>query len=253
VAPTNEDSGKKRIRTSLVALSSAAVLAVYGAGYMRTGAAAERLAEEPVRRRPAVPTVIKAAPPVPSAGPAAPADASLDVARISADTVASTAPNTTVSTSIVRNAPAASVPAIASAVETPIASRPAATAPVPDTVPTPTLASAATTPLAIGAVPASDHAAALPPPPASQYRDGTYTGWGTSRHGDIQASVIISDGKILSAKISLCYTRYSCSVIDPLPPQVAVRQSPEVDYVSGATQSTNAFYYAVIEALSKAK
>jgi len=26
-----------------------------------------------------------------------------------------------------------------------------------------------------------------------------------------------------------------------------------VDYVSGATQSTNAFYYAVVEALSKAK
>ena len=35
--------------------------------------------------------------------------------------------------------------------------------------------------------------------------------------------------------------------------EVAERQSPEVDYVSGATQSTNAFYYAVVEALSKAK
>ena len=34
-----------------------------------------------------------------------------------------------------------------------------------------------------------------------------------------------------------------------LPPQVVSRQSPEVDYVSGATQSTNAFYYAVVEAL----
>ena len=38
-----------------------------------------------------------------------------------------------------------------------------------------------------------------------------------------------------------------------LPPQVVTRQSPETDYVSGATQSTNAFYYAVVEALSKAK
>ena len=58
--------------------------------------------------------------------------------------------------------------------------------------------------------------AAVPvtPPPASQtaaahadsaaqqadkdhphYRDGTYTGWGTSRHGDIQASVDIKDGR----------------------------------------------------------
>ncbi len=65
--------------------------------------------------------------------------------------------------------------------------------------------------------------------------------------------MIIAGGRILSAKIAQCLTRYSCSVIDPLPPQVAIRQSPEVDYVSGATQSTNAFYYAVIEALSKAK
>jgi uncharacterized protein with FMN-binding domain len=42
-------------------------------------------------------------------------------------------------------------------------------------------------------------------------------------------------------------------VIDMLPPQVAKRQSPEVDYVSGATQSTNAFYFAVVDALGKAK
>ncbi|MEI9971228.1 MAG: FMN-binding protein [Ignavibacteriota bacterium] len=36
-------------------------------------------------------------------------------------------------------------------------------------------------------------------------------------------------------------------------PEVHERQSAEVDYVSGATQSANAFYYAVVEALSKAK
>jgi uncharacterized protein with FMN-binding domain len=42
-------------------------------------------------------------------------------------------------------------------------------------------------------------------------------------------------------------------VIDRLPPQVAQRQSPDVDYVSGATQSANAFYFAVVDALSKAK
>jgi len=34
---------------------------------------------------------------------------------------------------------------------------------------------------------------------------------------------------------------------------VVERQSAEVDYVTGATQSTNAFYYAVVQALSKAK
>jgi uncharacterized protein with FMN-binding domain len=100
-------------------------------------------------------------------------------------------------------------------------------------------------------------APAAPPAPAPTvavpYKDGTYAGWGTSRHGDIQATVVIENGRIASASISQCYTRYPCSWIAALPPQVAQRQSPEVDYVSGATQSTNAFYYAVIEALSKAK
>jgi len=94
---------------------------------------------------------------------------------------------------------------------------------------------------------------APPDPPKPNYKDGTYFGWGTSRHGDIQAQVIIQDGRILSATIAQCLTRYSCSVIAKLPPQVAERQSPETDYVSGATQSTNAFYYGVVEALSKAK
>ena len=90
-------------------------------------------------------------------------------------------------------------------------------------------------------------------PPAVVYRDGTYNGWGTSRHGDIQAAVVIEGGRIASATIAQCLTRYSCNVIAALPPEVAQRQSPEVDYVSGATQSTNAFYYAVVEALNKAK
>ena len=71
--------------------------------------------------------------------------------------------------------------------------------------------------------------------------------------GDIQATVVISGGRIASAVISECWTRYPCSWIVRLPPQVAERQSPEVDYVSGATQSTNAFYYAVVQALAKAK
>ena len=63
----------------------------------------------------------------------------------------------------------------------------------------------------------------------------------------------LKDGRILSAFIVQCLTRYSCSWISPLPPQVVSRQSPEVDYVSGATQSSNAFYGAVVQALRKAK
>jgi uncharacterized protein with FMN-binding domain len=64
---------------------------------------------------------------------------------------------------------------------------------------------------------------------------------------------VIEHGRIAAATIAQCLTRYPCTWITPLPPQVAKRQSPEVDYVSGATQSADAFYYAVVEALSKAK
>jgi uncharacterized protein with FMN-binding domain len=65
--------------------------------------------------------------------------------------------------------------------------------------------------------------------------------------------VVIEGGRIASAVISQCWTRYSCSWVSHLPGQVVTRQSPEVDYVTGATQSANAFYYAVVSALAKAK
>jgi uncharacterized protein with FMN-binding domain len=87
----------------------------------------------------------------------------------------------------------------------------------------------------------------------AKLKDGTFLGWGTSRHGDIQAGVEIKNGRIISAFINECLTRYSCSWVSMLPGQVVARQSAEVDYVSGATQSANAFYYAILDALSKAK
>lgn len=62
----------------------------------------------------------------------------------------------------------------------------------------------------------------------------------------------IEGGKIKSAVISECATRYSCDIIDKLPPQVPVKQSENVDNVGGATQSANAFSYAVYYALAKA-
>ena len=84
-------------------------------------------------------------------------------------------------------------------------------------------------------------------------KDGTFLGWGYSRHGDIQASVEVQHGRIVSAQIAQCLTRYPCDVIDKLPPQVVARQSADVDYVSGATESADAFYDAIIDALAKAR
>ena len=89
--------------------------------------------------------------------------------------------------------------------------------------------------------------------PKENWKDGTYTGWGFSRLGNIEAAVTIVGGRIESAIISQCRTRYSCGVIELLPGQVVQRQSPDVDYVSGATQSADAFFEAVVAALQKAK
>ena len=110
------------------------------------------------------------------------------------------------------------------------------------------------------AVQSDARAADGPPPPLApavtpqgQYKDGTYLGWGSCRHGDIQASVVVTEGRIVSAVISQCRTRYSCSWIAGLPSQVIGRQGAQVDYVSGVTESTDAFSDAIAEALSKAK
>ena len=86
-----------------------------------------------------------------------------------------------------------------------------------------------------------------------KWKDGTFSGWGSCRHGDLEATLEIKDGRIVSAIVSICRTRYSCDVIDKVIPQVVLRQSADVDTVSGATQSADAFYWAVTAALAKAK
>jgi len=215
-----------RITNSLVALSSAAVLTVYSAGYLRTRAAAEKL-NSSERSRVVIPTELSPTPPTASApprvespAPAAPASSEPRVRKPRARTL----PANTLE--------AAPTP-------TPTA-KPAATPVAPVATPT----------LHVAEPPATPTPAPAPQP---QYKDGIYTGWGTSRHGDIEATVTITGGHIASALISQCWTRYSCSVVAHLQRQVVDRQSPEVDYVSRATQSANAFYYAVVQALSKAK
>jgi uncharacterized protein with FMN-binding domain len=111
----------------------------------------------------------------------------------------------------------------------------------------------ATQPAAQPAEETAQHPAAQQAPPAPVLHDGTYYGWGTSRHGDIQAEIVIAAGRISSARISRCETRYPCSYIENAPGQVIQRQSPAVDVVAGCTQSIYAFYYAVLEALAQAR
>jgi uncharacterized protein with FMN-binding domain len=264
-----------RVANSLVAIGSASVLAIYAAGYWRTRAAAERI--ERASARHAAPIGVSA--PAPTATPVvASATASIvsaaSTAAIDRDPPHAVAPPP--AATITAAKAAASVPASA---PTKDASAPsllkdvAASAKTPRETEhiVPSLESSSTTTEVAAAQPAVMNAtssagpAALPSAPAlttsnapaaassSAYKDGTYTGWGTCRHGDIQATVVVASGRITSATISQCLTRYPCSWIEALPPQVVQRQSAEVDYVSGATQSADAFYGAVTDALSKAK
>jgi uncharacterized protein with FMN-binding domain len=222
----------KKISNSLVTLSSAAILAVYAAGYERTAPAAERFAAQIAQRR--TPPVLET-------------KAALPVA-IKAQAVAASIP---VVTAAVSPTPAAAKKSAAAPAE----AKPAkAAAPAPETAlpaqpepvaPVESAAAAETEPVADPA----------PAPAAADvvYKDGVYLGWGYSRHGNIQAFVRIEGGKIIRAGVEKCQTRWSCDLVAHLHKQVIDRQSAEVDYVSGATQSGDAFYGAIFQALSQAK
>jgi uncharacterized protein with FMN-binding domain len=242
-----QSGSNKKTANSLVSASCAAVLAVYVTGYVRTQSAANRFAAQIAERRVAVPNSPRAASPIaelPPATPAAPVAAPSPTVAISAHNAAAKR-SQIASVEPVPAAPPASAGAEQpSPAATPAPSSPVAVAALPEVI-------QAAEPPAPAAEIKTEVAPAAPPAPL--WKDGAYTGWGYSRHGDIEASVVIEGGRIASAAISQCRTRYSCSVIDRLPPQVAQRQSPDVDYVSGATQSADAFYGAVVAALSKAK
>ena len=255
----------------LLALGTAAVLAVYSAGWFRTREAVA-VAEggrsgRQANHRGAIdvgagglptsgasrvsddhPSGINRSPDVPSTsgGPATTATpASPEITTSPATSLAAVDAPPPVMVAPVPAGAAASVPPVsAPPVSSPPVSAPPVSAP-PASAPSPPVPAA---PLADPL--RTDSAASRA---VVGWRDGTYAGWGSSRHGDIEATVVIEQGRIVAASISRCLTRYSCSWIAHLQPQVVTRQSPEVDNVSGATESADAFYYAVVDALKKAK
>ena len=257
-----------RLSPSTLAASVAAVLLLYGAGFIRTRAAAQRLTQDTSRRRPVnmdevqqvldvarfttVPEPTIGAPPTPviSAAPAFAAPAS--VPPVPAPATAPVADQTNrppvvdeATHVFVPGAPAGAASASAHGAE--LAAGTAVEG--VHAGPAPVAASTSPTPLA-----AADAGQAAPPAAEKpKYNDGRYLGWGYCRHGQIQAAVVIEHGRITSAEITQCGTRYSCDWIEKLPPQVVSRQSPEVDFVSGASESADAFYYAIVEALAQAK
>ena len=230
----------RRLSNGLVALSSTAVMAVYAVGYLRTQSAADRFAKEEMARQAAVPL----APSVPEA-PIQPEPATNPVLSVSV-TVPPVPPVERIEVKPPEPVPvpvpvaAPEVPSNALVQPVTVVATPAKESPALPSLIAPTNAAAAPAPTA-------------PVAAVRKWKDGIYIGWGSCRHGDIQVGVVIKEGRIFSTQITQCLTRYDCDIIAKLTKQVVDRQSPEVDYVSGATQSTNAFYYAVVEALGKAK
>ena len=255
MTPPTDDSGSGRstrwLKSNLVTLGSAAVLAVYSAGYARTRTTAALFADEPRGRRaqdrPAHEVTAPPVAPAPQTDTPATAPAKVD----SATTPATTAPAPAAKRVADKTLPAAvRAESVAKpAVNTDTASKPTKTV---DVAP-PAVATTPVTPASPPPTPPVDSGAKTADTAHVQLKDGTFSAWGTSRHGDIEAAVEIKNGRIVSAFIVQCLTQYSCSWISALPPQVVTRQSAEVDYVSGATQSSNAFYYAIVESLKKAK
>ena len=203
-----------RVNRNLVALATAGVVAVYAAGYLRTESAAESFEEAGAGRR---------------AGDATPAARPPSVA--SPEGSGSADPGSPPQSGRAGSGGSGQ----SSVASPPLTSNSAGATPPATSVPN---AGAAGEPAAAG---------------AARFKDGLYTGWGRSLHGNIEATVEIREGRILSAKISTCKTRWPCARIAYLVPQVAERQSQEVDVITGATHSSDAFYYAVAAALSKAR
>jgi uncharacterized protein with FMN-binding domain len=229
---TGKPAGQK-IPPSLVTLSASAILAVYAAGYQRTRIAAEKF-DLPTARH-STPAAAIVEPPKSTLPANAPPSSSTQTAPATVATAPKpSAPTTPAPAPNAETASAQSEAAPAAAPEPP---RPAQT---PTPAPSVTVATQPTPPVSAAK-------------PSITYKDGTFSGLGSCRHGTIQASVAVQEGKIVSATITECRTRYSCSWIAMLPNEVVTRQSAEVDYVSGATESTDAFYEAVAAALSSAR
>jgi uncharacterized protein with FMN-binding domain len=234
---------KGRISNELVAASCAAILAVYAAGSWRTRAEDRRFGVEGEMRRPVRPAPVPAAS-VPAAVAAAVSQAVAP--QVIAALEPRSAPKKPVKVDPVPPPPAA----LAKSSEPAPAPAPAAVA-TADAAPA--TAAAVTVEAQPAPAPEATPATEADAPSRKHWLDGYYTGWGTSRHGDIQSFVRIENDRIVDAGVASCETRYPCDVIDRIIRQPIERQSADVDRVSRATESADAYYYGLVTALEHAE
>jgi uncharacterized protein with FMN-binding domain len=89
-------------------------------------------------------------------------------------------------------------------------------------------------------------------PAGAEFKDGTFTGSGDSRRGGFDVAVTVKGGAIADVQITRVFTYYPVSRVAALPGQIIARQNDQVDRVSGATYSVQAFQQAVRVALTQA-
>jgi uncharacterized protein with FMN-binding domain len=248
VADRHGEPRGQRIPNDLVTLSAAAIIAVYATGFQRTKGAADEFQAQAARRR-VHPTIASATEPTKAGNLSTrPATQAASEVAIVAPTL-SRSPVPTPGKDRVQRSPI-DVQNMAPAAAPAEAQLPM---PVPvvtgsDSAPRATIATDGF--IATGTATSADIAAPTDVVmPKLHYKDGTYLAWGRCAHGRIQASVVIKNGRIDSATIAQCETAYPCERIDALPGQVMLKQDPNVDVVTGASDSSYAFLDAVAAAM----
>jgi uncharacterized protein with FMN-binding domain len=162
------------------------------------------------------------------------ADASIDAAAVPTLGAAESAP-------IAAAAPTTPAPPTVTPVPRPFGQRGAPVA--PRLAPTPQPAAPAT----------SGAGGAAQTQTQAQYKDGTFSGQGTSRRGDVWVSIQVQGGRIANVSITRSTLQYPLRDIANLPQEVVDRQTAQVDIVSRATYSSMAFRGAVTQALASAR
>ena len=225
----------------LVLLSSAAIGVVYVAGYVGTRTADAQLASgndtvavAAAQTTLAANTTQQAVAPqtAPRVALGKVQAAGATSTTTTAATTAAAAPATTTSAQL--PATATAVPATATAVPPTATAKPSTVYVAPRATATPAPAKSTTQ-------------------NASQYKDGSYTAWGSSRRGDVQVDVTITSGNIAKVTITDSTTQYPVAWISRLPGQVVAAQSANIPLISGATYSSMAFRSAVATALNQAQ
>lgn len=87
------------------------------------------------------------------------------------------------------------------------------------------------------------------------YKDGSYTGTGKGRGGDMEVTVTITDGKISDIVVNshVESSDIGAPALDKLIQNAIAANSAEIDGASGATMTSDGFREAVAQALAKAQ